>query len=110
MKVNDMAKNEITKQKSDNKYCVYFVPHYDLVKDWYGRRLAARRNSKDKFTKSEAEKVVKFLKKRGDKAIRVKKVKPLNDYLRKIKSEIEIEMRDVAQLVAEALTPGEPSE
>jgi len=53
------------------RYLVTFVPHYDRVGDWHGRRLIARNNVTDEFTLKQAQKVSSFLSKRGDKSIKI---------------------------------------
>lgn len=57
------------------KYYVTFVPHFDSVGEWGKRRLTARRDGQDEFALKKAKSIVKFLKKRKDKAIKINCVK-----------------------------------
>jgi len=67
------------KKEKEFKYYVTFVPHYNKTEDWKNRRLTAYRIEKDErideFSFKKAEKIAKFLKNRGDKAIKINKVK-----------------------------------
>lgn len=65
--------------KIKKKYYVTFVPHFERIGDWHGRRLTAYRVEKgknvDEFPIKKAETIANFLKIRGDKAIKIIEVK-----------------------------------
>ena len=67
-------KQEIKKMIKKDKYYVTFVPRFDRVGDWHGRRLTARNDITDEFSYEDAEKIVKKLLERGEKAIKIKKL------------------------------------